>query len=236
MTDHYDVPIVATGDWIDAAWINQYIGDNVRAWRQGFAAGGDIPYAVDANTIAALNKPASRGLLQNTSIGVPSYLLAGSAGQYLKVNNSGAFEFASFPVQFCAVQNSTDFSHTSGVISWNTNFLDLYNWHSTTVDPSIIRPGTGYAGYYIAGATISHYESGGGALVTNSISVRKNGTEVPYSIARYLITRDSISKDYNYISPPIYCDATAYLELAASIDGGRTVIAANSMFWIMRIG
>lgn len=36
MTDHSDVPLMATGDWIDAAWINQYLGDNVRAWRQAY--------------------------------------------------------------------------------------------------------------------------------------------------------------------------------------------------------
>ncbi len=73
MTDHYDVPIVATGDWIDAAWINQYIGDNVRAWRQGFVTGGDMPYALDANTIAALNKPSVASLMSMDSLGVPSW-------------------------------------------------------------------------------------------------------------------------------------------------------------------
>lgn len=78
MTDHSDVPIVATGDWIDAAWINQYIGDNVRAWRQGFAAAGDMAYAVDANTIAALNKPSVDSIMKMTSLGVPSWLAMAS--------------------------------------------------------------------------------------------------------------------------------------------------------------
>ena len=54
MTDHLDLPVVATGDWIDAAWINQYLRDNFNAIFQGMAAGGDIPYAVDANTVGAL--------------------------------------------------------------------------------------------------------------------------------------------------------------------------------------
>ena len=30
MTDHLDLPVVATGDWIDAAWINQYLRGALR--------------------------------------------------------------------------------------------------------------------------------------------------------------------------------------------------------------
>ena len=74
--------MVATGDWIDAAWINQYLRDNFNAIFQGLAAGGDMPYAVDANTVAALAKPSVDSVLKNTSAGVPSWiasnLLAGS--------------------------------------------------------------------------------------------------------------------------------------------------------------
>lgn len=73
MTDYSEVPIIYTGDWIDAAWLNQYLRDNFRAIMQGMAATGDIPYAVDANTVAALAKPSEDSLLKNTSLGVPDY-------------------------------------------------------------------------------------------------------------------------------------------------------------------
>lgn len=74
MTDYYDVPIVYTGDWIDAAWLNQYVGDNLRAFKQGFVNAGDVPYALDSNTIAALAKPSVDSLFKMLSTGVPAYV------------------------------------------------------------------------------------------------------------------------------------------------------------------
>ncbi|NUQ86790.1 MAG: hypothetical protein HUU11_18990 [Anaerolineales bacterium] len=73
MTDYFEIPLVFTGDWIDAAWINQYLRDNFRAFKQGLANAGDMPYALDSNTIAALSKPSVDSVLMNTSAGVPSY-------------------------------------------------------------------------------------------------------------------------------------------------------------------
>lgn len=75
MTDYSDVPTIYTGDWIDAAWLNQYVGDNFRALKQGLANAGDVPYALDGNTIAALAKPVSAaGFLKMLTIGVPEYV------------------------------------------------------------------------------------------------------------------------------------------------------------------
>lgn len=74
MTDYFDVPIVYTGDWIDSAWINQFIGDNLRAFKQGFVNAGDMAYAQDGNTIGAVAKPSVDSLLKNTTAGVPSWL------------------------------------------------------------------------------------------------------------------------------------------------------------------
>lgn len=74
MTDHTEVPVVATGDWIDAAFINQYWRDNFRAIFQGYQAAGSLAYALDANTIAELVKPAVDGYLKMSSAGAPSYV------------------------------------------------------------------------------------------------------------------------------------------------------------------
>jgi microcystin-dependent protein len=74
MTDHTDVPIVATGDWIDAAFINQYWGDNFRSIFQGFANAGSIAYAIDVDTIGELVKPSVDSVLKNTSAGALAWV------------------------------------------------------------------------------------------------------------------------------------------------------------------
>ncbi len=116
MTDHIDVPIVATGDWIDAAWSNQYIGDNVRAWRQAYTAAGMIAYALDSNTLAGLAKPAGLGLLQNDAAGVLAWLTGGSPLQVLRKN---------------AANNAFEFGNTSIAIQWHYNGTG-HNYNSTT--------------------------------------------------------------------------------------------------------
>jgi hypothetical protein len=94
MTDHVDVPIVATGDWIDAAWINQFIGDNNRAWQQAYTAAGMMAYALDANTLAGLAAPAVLSLFQHDG-SAPSFLAKGTAHNLLRMNSIGTgFEFA----------------------------------------------------------------------------------------------------------------------------------------------
>jgi hypothetical protein len=62
MTDNSNVPIVATGDFIDAAFINQYWGDNMAA-RWPYTAKGDIAVAIGANTLIALPVGANNKLL-----------------------------------------------------------------------------------------------------------------------------------------------------------------------------
>jgi hypothetical protein len=54
MTDYSNVPTISTGDWIDAAWLNQYVGDNFRAVFQAFQAMGDIVYAISGTTLGRL--------------------------------------------------------------------------------------------------------------------------------------------------------------------------------------
>lgn len=73
MTDHNAVPTIATGDYIDAAWLNQYIKDNFAAIFQGLATAGSVAYAIDANTVGELVKPLVDSYLKNTSGGVPSW-------------------------------------------------------------------------------------------------------------------------------------------------------------------
>lgn len=67
------VPLLATGDWIDAAWGNTYWKDNFAAlWP--YTAAGDISYAAGATSLAKLAKPSVDSVLKNTSAGTPSWL------------------------------------------------------------------------------------------------------------------------------------------------------------------
>lgn len=112
MTDHSNVPVVTTGDWIDAAWINQYIGDNFRAIYQAYQAAGDMAYAIDADTIGRLTitnggvliggasapswlaVPAGLGFLKHNGT-APSWFTGGSAYQLLRKNSGNSdFEWA----------------------------------------------------------------------------------------------------------------------------------------------
>lgn len=71
---HTALPLLATGDWIDAAWGNTYWRDNIAAlWP--YDAAGQLGYSVSANgALAKLDKPSVDSVLKNTSGGVPSYL------------------------------------------------------------------------------------------------------------------------------------------------------------------
>lgn len=80
MTDHNAVPTVITGDYIDAAWLNQYIKDNFNAIFQGLAAVGSMAYAIDANTVGELVKPLVDSYLKNTSAGALSWVPATDVG------------------------------------------------------------------------------------------------------------------------------------------------------------
>lgn len=67
------VPLMSTGDWITAGWVNTYIGGNAAAIWVGSAA-GDMAYYLSAVEQARLAKPSVDSILKNTSGGVPSWL------------------------------------------------------------------------------------------------------------------------------------------------------------------
>lgn len=53
--DFADVPIIYTGDWIDAAWLNQYLGDNFRAVKDGIDGLLSISYPVGSVYISTVS-------------------------------------------------------------------------------------------------------------------------------------------------------------------------------------
>ena len=68
------LPLLTTGDWIDAAWGNTYWRDNLAAvWP--YDADGQLAYSVSPNgALSRLSKPSVDSVLKNTSAGVPSWL------------------------------------------------------------------------------------------------------------------------------------------------------------------
>jgi len=130
------VPLTATGDWIDAAWINQYVRDNFAAGVPDvFTAAGEIPYATGANAAGVLSlvaggvlygggsapawlaKPANLALLQNDNTGVPSWLMIGNPLEVLRVNSAGnALEFSGGLTTITHHNDST--GHSYGSSTW----------------------------------------------------------------------------------------------------------------------
>lgn len=67
------VPLMATGDWITAGWVNTYVGGNAAAIWVGSAA-GDMDYYLSSIEKARIAKPSVDSVLKNTNSGVPSWL------------------------------------------------------------------------------------------------------------------------------------------------------------------
>ena len=76
------VPLLATGDWIDAAWGNTY-------WRDNFAAlypyttAGDLAYGVSAGAALARLGIGGAGALLYSGGSAPAWKAAGAAGELL---------------------------------------------------------------------------------------------------------------------------------------------------------
>ena len=222
--------IWVAGERVSASKMNEI--SNALTVLYPYTAGGDIAYASDADTLAALAKPSGLALLQSTSAGVPSWVVGGSAGQVVRRNIAGTGFELSAANPHCIVSRSADFSYTSGVITWNTDVLDTGGWHSTSTNTSRITvPETGI---YIPGAVLSYYEGSGGAAGPRIISLLKNGVDLMGF--RYTGYTDGVPRSLLIPHMPISLAANDYLEVGANLSTTRTVLAAESRFWVMRIG
>ncbi len=205
MTDHSDVPIVATGDWIDAAWINQYIGDNVRALRQGFAAAGDMAYAVDSNTIAALSAGAAYKRLGMNSAGNAPEWIGFIGGKATRATDQS---IATSP-------STTNVQFTAAPIS------RLVTWSSGDNTKLTI----GVSGVFILGIT-STYDGGSGYREFN---VLKNGG------AAILETRFPTAAGettYETHSALLTLASGDYLQLQTKHNQGSTINLRAASLWV----
>lgn len=145
MTDHIDVPLIATGDWIDAAWINQYIGDNVRAWRQAYTQKGAMAYALDSNTLAELTPPSALSVLMHP----------GGSG-----NVPGWSSFIT-TITGAIITSATNniLNNTGTYITFQTELVDQDNYFSVSNPTYFVIPATGW---YVVSATAYYGGTGGG--------------------------------------------------------------------------
>lgn len=76
------VPLLATGDWIDAAWGNTYWRDNLAALYP-YTMAGDLAYAVSAGGALARLGIGGTGALLYSGGSAPAWKAAGAAGSLL---------------------------------------------------------------------------------------------------------------------------------------------------------
>lgn len=205
MTDHVDVPILFNGDWIDAAWLNQYLGDNVRAFRQGFTAAGDLPYAVDGNTIGPLSAGAAYKRLQMNAAGNAPEWGGFLGGKAIRTSNQSV----------ATVPSSTNVQFTSAPIS------RLVTWSSgdnTKLTISI-------SGVFIVGATYV-YDGGSGYREAN---VLKNGGAAVLE-SRYPTAAGETT--YTTISDLLTFTAGDYLQLQTKHNQGSTINIRAAALWV----
>lgn len=196
------------------------------------AAGGLLK--ADGSVPSWLAGPDAIGILKNDQGGSLGYVTGGNALDVLRRNAANnAFEFASVGIKYCVARHSADFSHTSGHISWNQDLLDPFDWHSTSSNTSRIT--VAEAGVFICGGTLRWYEISGGATRNGSGFFSLNGTKINNTELALYYASDNISKGLNPISRPIEAGAGHYFEMGAGIEGGRTVIADYSCFWVIKI-
>lgn len=102
-----NLPILATGDWIDAAYGNQYWGDNFRAlWP--YTTAGDLAYATGASAnLARLGISAIGGVLYSTG-SAPAWLVKPTVESVLR--HTGG----SVPPSWAAPNLLKGSIHTSG--------------------------------------------------------------------------------------------------------------------------
>lgn len=107
-----NVPLLATGDWIDAAWGNTY-------WRDNFAAlypyttAGDLAYGVSAGGALARLGIGGAGALLYSGGSAPAWKAAGAVGEFLYGAGAAAPSWLAKPSVNSVLKNTS-----AGSPSW----------------------------------------------------------------------------------------------------------------------
>lgn len=230
------VPLLATGDWIDAAWGNTYWRDNFAAvWP--YTTAGDIAYAAGATSPlsrlalttggvlyggasapAWLAKPSVDSVLKNTSAGVPSWTAISDLSN-----------------EFASVYHNTTQNYSTGTYAamlFNSEYSDVPGWHSTSVNTSRMTIIT--TGYYQASCTFKYSATGGSGFYWDTVDLRVNGGAVADD--RRMHNVDAFSKIFAVTFPILAMTAGQYAEIYLEQNsGGTRAVQANAAFSLMRV-
>jgi hypothetical protein len=246
------VPSVVTGQTYSAANYNTQVRDNINGiWV--LTTAGDMLYATGAaaaNRLALVTNgvmiggasapawlaaPATIGILKGLTGNLPSWLTGGNAYDVLrKTSGNTDVEFGVPYSHHCVVREASNFSHTSGIITWDTDVLDPQGLHDPGSNPSRITIAA--TGIYVIGFVVNFTPPSGGLFEGPTSGVFKNGSLLPESRQGNTIEQDGVAKTVSLNAPPVALTAGDYLELSVTFGGSRTVIADYTRFFLYRIG
>jgi hypothetical protein len=235
MTDTWVTPRVWVAfERVSAAKMNE-ISNDLRVLFP-YGAAGDIAYAVNSDSLGALAKPGGLGILSNNASGMLSWVTGGSALQGLRKNaaNNG-YEWVD-GYECCVVRRASNFTHSTGTITWDTELYDTGNWHSTSSNTSRITVPT--AGVYKVGGILVTQMPSSGSVDWHQMTFHKNGSGSSLYRLDITVREDNAEKTLYFETPPLTLSANDYFEMQASFDNGsktRTIDASRSAFWIERL-
>lgn len=226
------VPLIATGDWIDAAWLNQYIRDNFLAIQQAYTQKGALAYATAANALAELAPPAGLSLLTHAGAGgVPAWFAKGAANYYLAVSADGLsleWKALAFSSKGAYVRNNgsvTILNNTPTSITFATELIDQDNFFSAG-SPTLLTVPT--SGWYIATGFVT--------FASNATGVRKVNITVN-TVAEATIAQDAMASDVTTItiSSLFWLSAGNYLQLQVYQNSGGNLAVTTSYLQVVKL-
>ena len=127
-----NLPILATGDWIDAAYGNQYWGDNFRAlWP--YTTAGDLGYGVSASAnLARLGISTQGGMLYSTG-SAPAWLTRPSADSILRHVGGAANP------SWLAIGGLPGVLHAKATVDYNANDQDITSTSFTDITGATVN-------------------------------------------------------------------------------------------------
>lgn len=165
-----DVPLVATGDWIDAAWLNQYLRDNVAAIWVGTTA-GDMDYYTSASVKARLGIGTAGQILMSTGA-APSWQ-SGERYTEIGINADVALAVGDYQGSFMV---------PPGLNGWKITFVGAVRKSGTGVPSFQLRNVTQAVDVLTTNVTIDSGETTSGTAATAPVINTSNNTVNAYDV------------------------------------------------------
>lgn len=231
------VPLLSTGDWIDAAWGNTYWRDNMAAlWP--YTTAGDLAYGVSASGALARLANVSGGVLYGAA-SAPAWLAKPSVDSVLKNTSAGTpswLAIGDLTNDFASVYHNTTQTCTTGVakiVDFNSEYSDLKGWHDNSTNPSRITVSA--TGYYQGSCFIEYTAAGGSGTYWDTLQMLVNGSSIGED--RRLANVDAFSKMFCTTFPIVAMTAGQYAQVSIEQNsGGTRTIIANVKFSLLRVG